>query len=120
MVKILYIEDDEFISLLAKKIFMDTSHDLVICPNPKFAKVILEHGDIGLVILDMMFPDSNGVEVLEYITRRKINVPVVIYSAYSDCFKEQILDYKNKGIIRSVYNKTIESLEEIISAVNKM
>jgi DNA-binding NtrC family response regulator len=120
MVKILYVEDDEFISLLAKRIFIDTPHDLVICPDPKTAKIILDHGDIGLVILDMVFPDSDGVEVLEYITKRKINVYVVIYSGFPDNFKEQILHYKNKGVIHSVYNKTVESLEEIITVINKM
>jgi DNA-binding NtrC family response regulator len=99
---------------------MDTTHDLVICPDPKIAKVILEHGDIGLVILDMIFPQTNGVEVLEYITKHKLNTPVVIYSGYADSLKEQILHYKNKGVIHSVYNKTIESLGEIINIINKM
>lgn len=79
MQKILIVEDDEAISDL---LYMDLSDEGYSCTQAldgKIAADILENGYFDLILLDIMLPEINGYELLEYI--RPMNVPVIFLTA---------------------------------------
>jgi FixJ family two-component response regulator len=57
----------------------------------------------GIVLLDLELPGASGFSVLEYLGERKINIPVVVLSAYDDwesvrgAFKRGALDFLPKS-----------------------
>jgi two-component system, response regulator YesN len=120
-VKILYIEDDDAFSSLAKVIFMKTKHDFVVCPNIEDAKQILDEEKIDLVILDMNFPHLSGVDILEHLWENHIVVPVIVYSGYIDEYAHQINRFVNYGVIKRIYSKAIEQhFDDIIKDVDAL
>lgn len=116
--KILYVEDEISISNLAKIIFMRTSHEFMVCPKLKETKSILDGNNIGLVILDMTFPTFSGLDILEHISLRKINTPVIIYSGWVDQYSSKLKMYIDSGVILKMYQKPTNNFEEIISFID--
>ena len=48
------------------------------------AVALVENGDWNLVLLDIALPDLNGLEVLKQIKRLRPNLPVLIFSMFSE------------------------------------
>jgi len=115
--KILYVEDDEIISQLAREIFMTTSHNVIICPSPEDVIKALGADVFDLIVLDMNFPVGTGDDVLRYIHENNIHVPVIIHSGFVDRFCSCIEYYKNKGIVKSVHNKPL-SVSMMLGTIN--
>ena len=79
MQKILIVEDDEAISDL---LYMDLSDEGYSCTQAldgKTAADILENRYFDLILLDIMLPEINGYELLEYV--RPMNIPVIFLTA---------------------------------------
>lgn len=115
--KILYVEDEIIISNLAKMIFMKTDHVLVVCPSVSGARKILNREVIELVILDMNFPKSNGMELLEYIDQNSIKTKVIVYSGFIEKYEKSLKPFIESGIITGVFVKPTHQLLEIISSI---
>ena len=79
----LVVEDDPAIRRLVEKllqrrgIVIDTAHD------GRQAIEKIAAGDFSVVILDLMLPEVNGYEVIDYIKSRGLPLPVVVVSAVS-------------------------------------
>lgn len=68
----------------------------------------------SLILLDVLMPKLNGLEVLETIRKRKIKTPVILMTAYGD--SETEFASKNLGI--SAYlTKPFDHIENIIRLV---
>ncbi len=118
--KILFIEDDECVSQLAKTVFLKTSHDVVMCPSPSEAIKVLNQVPMDLVILDMNFPEGSGQDVLEYITYNKINTPVFIYSGCLNSFANVIDHYRSTGIIKEIFAKPAPIFGSMMTKINSL
>jgi DNA-binding response OmpR family regulator len=81
-IKILIIEDDNYMQLILKK-FLGKSYELEICPSALEALSFLQNGNIpDLVISDLNTPNLSG---LEFITQMQSSdffksIPVMIVS----------------------------------------
>ena len=81
MQRILIVEDDEAISNL---LYMDLSDEGFGCscaPDGKIAADILENKSFDLILLDIMLPEIDGYELLEYI--KPMDIPVIFLTAKS-------------------------------------
>lgn len=79
MQRILIVEDDEAISNL---LYMDLSDEGYSCRQAldgKAAADILESEYFDMILLDIMLPEINGYELLEYIL--PMNIPVIFLTA---------------------------------------
>lgn len=65
MSNILCIEDDHFIADLYTRALRKKGHDVVIIPNGADALIEAKTKVYDLILLDIMLPDKNGVEILE-------------------------------------------------------
>ncbi|MBM7714532.1 DNA-binding response OmpR family regulator [Bacillus thermophilus] len=78
--KILVAEDDKEISYLIQRTLKNEGYDTQLVDNGKDALECINSFDYDLIILDIMMPKMDGLEVLQHIRQHK-NTPVMIISA---------------------------------------
>lgn len=108
MAKILVVDDvlvnRKLLSTIVKN--LDSNIDIYEASNGREALQFMENIEFGVVILDVMMPQINGIEVLEIIKneRRLLNTSVIICSAVNDIESVQkaldlgALDYFTKPL----------------------
>lgn len=80
MVKILIVEDEEKIARFIELELIHEGYKVIKANNGRKGLEIAEKGEADLVILDVMLPEINGLEVLRRI-RRVSEVPIIMLTA---------------------------------------
>lgn len=80
MVKILIVEDEEKIARFIELELMHEGYKVIKANNGRDGLEIAERVEADLVILDVMLPEINGLEVLRRL-RRTSDVPVIMLTA---------------------------------------
>ena len=83
---ILVVEDDDLLRSVVVELLKDEGYDIIEAPDGRAAiDALRDHRPppeaLGLVILDMMLPEADGVEVLRALADYGGYVPVVAMSA---------------------------------------
>ena len=81
---ILLVEDDETLHDLIEKLLVNNDYLVSKAINIDEAKKLVKLFLFDLIILDVMLPDSTGLEFYEKIIKNRINTPVIFLSALSD------------------------------------
>jgi len=81
---ILLIEDDYETALLLKEYLNDVDFNVDIFDTVTSAISNINFKKYSIILLDINMPDFNGFEVLKFLGKNKINIPVIVISAYSD------------------------------------
>lgn len=81
MLNILIVEDERPISNLIKINLEDAGYLCTCVFDGKAAADILEHKSFDLILLDVMLPEIDGYELMEYIKPQ--NIPVIFLTAKS-------------------------------------
>jgi DNA-binding response OmpR family regulator len=84
MNKVLVIEDDPEIVDLLEIHLKDLSCDLIKTQTGEEGLSMVKSSPLDLVILDIMLPDIDGIEVCRRIRSEHINVPVLMLTAKSE------------------------------------
>ncbi len=89
MDSILIVEDNYENYFLIQEILDDYNISLFHASNGKnFYSIISMKKDFKLVLMDLMLPDTDGIELTKYLFNNKIKVPVVFISAYTERCEE--------------------------------
>ena len=83
--KILVVDDDTHINELIDMYLKSSGYETKQCFSGIDACNIINDQNIGLVILDIMLPGKDGMEVLKYI-RKTSNIPVIMLTAKGETF----------------------------------
>lgn len=83
--KILIVDDDENICEVIKMYLETTGYNVKVAHDGKAAKEEFVNFSPNLVVLDMMLPGIDGMEVLKWI-RKYSNVPVIMLTAKGETF----------------------------------
>ena len=83
--KVLIVDDDAHINELIDMYLKSGGYSTKKCFNGNDACNIVSTEDIGLVILDVMLPGRDGIEVLKYI-RKSSDIPVIMLTAKGEVF----------------------------------
>lgn len=83
--KILVVDDDENISEVIKMYLQSAGYDTRICHDGKKAQEGFIEYKPDLVILDIMLPYIDGIDVLKWI-RRDSEIPVIMLTAKGETF----------------------------------
>lgn len=83
--KILIVDDDENICEVIKMYLETTGYNVKVAHDGKAAKEEFVNFNPNLVVLDMMLPGIDGMEVLKWI-RKDSNVPVIMLTAKGETF----------------------------------
>lgn len=82
MIRILIVEDEKPISDLIKMNLVDEGYECTCAYDGREAADIIENTTFDLILLDLMLPEIDGFELLNYINYYRI--PVIILTAKAD------------------------------------
>lgn len=80
MIKILIVEDEEKIARFIELELIHEGYKVIKADNGRTGLEIAERGEADLIILDVMLPEINGLEVLRRI-RKVSEVPIIMITA---------------------------------------
>ena len=81
---ILLVEDDKTLQTLIEKLLLKNEYLVSKAINIEEAKKLVKLFLFDLIILDVMLPDSNGLDFYENIIKNRVNTPVIFLSALSN------------------------------------
>ena len=82
--RILLAEDEKLLSKAIVKIFEKNNYSVDAVFNGKDALTFIELGNYDCVVLDIMMPIMNGIDVIKKVREKGNNIPILILSAKSD------------------------------------
>ena len=98
MIRILIVEDEEKIARFTELELIHEGYEVIKADNGRDGLEIAEKGDVDLILLDIMIPQINGLEVLRRL-RKTSDIPVIMLTA-----RDAVMD-KVSGL--ELYNKAI-------------
>ena len=96
-----FISDEEDMSVESK------------CTDGEEAIKEIENSSFDLLLLDLSMPKKNGFEVLQTLTEKKINIPVLVFTNYA---QKDFINLAKKLGTRGFLSKD-GSPEELVSAI---
>jgi two-component system response regulator (stage 0 sporulation protein F) len=83
MKKILIVEDEIILKEVLKDELTDAGYEVYTVSSGKECLEFLEkNADVSLIIMDIKLPDISGLQLLEKISQKNYNIPIVMCTAY--------------------------------------
>ncbi len=122
--KILLVEDETELRELYEMLLTDEGYDVVAKPDGKSGMEEIDKGGFDLVLLDIMLPFIDGLEILERISKdseskQKANTVVLLTNLAQDQTIAKALEFGVRGyMIKSDYNpeQLLQSVEDYLKA----
>ncbi|MFC1522132.1 response regulator [Elusimicrobiota bacterium] len=81
---LLLVDDDEGILDFLMFLFKNIGYDVATCRDVRSAMKWLEKNTANLVLLDIMMPDTHGLELCKWMRTKNNKTPVIIMTALDD------------------------------------
>lgn len=92
--ELLLVEDNSRISEFVVKGLEESGYTVVLADTGREARRLISQKEWELILLDIMLPDIDGIELLQYTRYKKIHTPILVISALGDPEdKIKALDY---------------------------
>ena len=123
--KVLIVEDSALVSHAVRDILTDNKYEADVAEDGRTAEKMIKDGDYGIVLLDMMLPDTSGEKLL----KKWVDIPdmnIIIMTAYGevstavDCLKTGAYDFLVKPVEKELLLKTVRNASREISLVEKV
>lgn len=108
----LIVEDDPAIRRLVGKLLARKQIDVDIAPDGVTAIQKLRETRYSVLVLDLMVPELDGFEVIEFIKEEQLNLPVAVVSAVS----QQALTKLDLDVVKVVISKPFD-VDELTKAI---
>lgn len=108
----LVVEDDPAIRRLVEKLLTRQRVQIDLASDGRTAIDKLRAQHYSVLVLDLMVPELNGFEVIEFLKRENISVPVAVVSAVS----QQALTNLDLDIVKLVISKPFD-VDEFSKAI---
>lgn len=108
----LIVEDDPAIRRLVEKLLTRRNVEIDTAHDGREAVEKLGTRRYTVLILDLMVPELNGFEVIEFLKRENVRVPVAVVSAVS----QQALTQLDLDVVKLVISKPFD-VDEFTKAV---
>ena len=108
----LIVEDDPAIRRLVEKLLTRRHVEIDTASDGRTAVEKLRTQRYSVLILDLMVPEVNGFEVIEFLKEQKLTLPVAVVSAVS----QQALTKLDLDIVKLVISKPFD-VDEFTKAV---
>ena len=114
---ILIVEDNDDLSLLFKLVLESAGYQVSTVDNGYDALKYVAQTQPQLVLMDIMMPEINGLQVAENIKQQQNNraLPILLVSAVDRLKDEQLAKSKADGILYKPFN-----LDELINRVGEL
>lgn len=101
MARILCIDDEPPVVRTLESLLKNAGHSVLTATRAKTGMRMAAWRKVDLIILDIMMPDMNGVEMLRQLkgSERTLHIPVIVLSGYDmeQAYGEYAEDYIVKG-----------------------
>lgn len=81
--KLLIVDDFADIRILLEAAFKNAGHDVTTAADVRGAKEELEEQDFDVVVTDLDLPDSNGIELTNWIRQRGSDAEVIVITGHA-------------------------------------
>ncbi len=108
----LIVEDDPAIRKLVGKLLARRGIDVDTAHDGRTAMEKIRTGNYAVVILDLMLPGVNGFEIIDFVRKNKIKVPIAVVSAVS----HQALTKVDLDVVKLVIPKPFD-VEQFTQAI---
>lgn len=104
MALILVVDDSTFTRSTISKFLKGEGHQVVTAENGRQAIEKIEEHNPDCMLLDLLMPDMDGIDVLKVLDKNDKDIPVVIVSAdiqqttRDECDKYNVAKFLNKPI----------------------
>lgn len=124
--KILIVEDDNFVAEVYLAKLSEMGYETVLAQNGEEGLAELKKGKIDLILLDILMPIMNGIEMLEEVKKNEEwkNIPVILLTNIGE--KESIQKVREMGVknylIKSHFTpaEVIEKVESVFKENNNI
>lgn len=123
-VSLLVADDDDLLRNLVKEVLEDEGYQVYTAADGLEAvDIFWEHPEIALVILDIMMPKMDGIEVLQEI-RERTDIPVLMLTALGDssselsCLRNGASDFVSKPFHYDILVERVKNLLRLTKAQN--
>jgi DNA-binding response OmpR family regulator len=110
--KALIVEDDPAIRKLVEKLLVRKGIDIDVAHDGREAINKIRSGKYSVLILDLMIPEVNGFEIIDFVKKNDIKVPVAVVSAVS----HQALTKLDLDVVKLVISKPFD-VDEFTKAI---
>jgi len=99
MKKILIIEDDPYVRKFYERLFKFDEHEVIFAENGPIGIKLAQDGQPSLILLDIVMPEMNGMEVLDALKAHDVtkSIPVVMLTNIDDT--ATIQEAQRKGVV---------------------
>lgn len=122
MINVLIAEDEPPILNSIAKLIHSLDSDFIVCARAKNGLEVLQclnSQPINIIFTDIKMPLLNGLDLIQEIRNRSLNVPIVILSGYNDfsyakkALKLGVFDYLLKPIDPEELSNTLGRLKQL-------
>jgi DNA-binding response OmpR family regulator len=108
----LIVEDDPAIRRLVEKLLTRSRIEIDTASDGRTALDKLRERPYSVLVLDLMVPELNGFEIIEFIKSENLSVPVAVVSAVS----QQALTKLDLDVVKLVISKPFD-VDEFTKAI---
>lgn len=115
-IRILIIDDDKDICEYMELLLTQSGYDVVTETSPSDGLDQLRENEFHVVVLDIMMPELNGMEVLEEIRSFDSDIAIIIFTGFPSVdtavtsMKYNVSDYIKKPFDVDEFNDTLEGI----------
>ncbi len=116
--KILIVDDDPQIRTLLSKLLAGDKYEIADAASGSEAVQKIKAEDFSILLLDVMMPEMDGMEVLATVKKLKPRIKVIIITAFAtvenavECMKKGASDYISKPFRSEEVRSTIKRVLE--------
>jgi DNA-binding response OmpR family regulator len=100
----LIVEDDPAIRRLVEKLLSRQHVQIDVARDGREAVDKLSKGTYSVLVLDLMVPELNGFQVIEFLKQENMKIPVAVVSAVS----QQALTQLDLDVVKLVISKPFD------------
>ena len=101
MATILLIEDRPNQRQLYQEELIDEGFEVITASNGTEGLELFDHHHADLVVVDILLPGINGIEVIEKMVARNPQLPIIVHSAYSSPSHDFITWFARSYVMKS-------------------
>ena len=127
MKHILIVEDDTTFAVMLQTWLSKKKFSVAFVSGIAAAKKTLIESSVDLVLCDLRLPDGDGIDLLEWVSNRNVNVPLIVMTSYAaipsavQAMKLGARDYISKPVnpedllqkINEVFNAGVKTGKQI-------
>ena len=127
MKHILIVEDDTTFAVMLQTWLSKKKFSVASVSGIAAAKKTLIESSVDLVLCDLRLPDGDGIDLLEWVSNRNVNVPLIVMTSYAaipsavQAMKLGARDYISKPVnpedllqkINEVFNAGVKTVKQI-------